>query len=253
MVEGSVPGFGKKNFPKNYQVLVFFFPAYNDSKSIALLVKKAYLVGLRISNRLQVIVVDDGSRDDTSEVLNKLKLKYPDLEVISHAKNKGYGGALRSGFRNSKNEWVFYTDGDGQYNVNELIKLYSETLDKNIDVVNGYKGSRSDGIVRKILGFFTNSLLHIIYDVPIRDIGCDFRLIRNSKLKKITLKSDSGLICLELVLKLRRKGAKFVDIEVSHLPRKYGKSEFFNRHHLQKTLKDQWEFWKKTRGGKLNY
>ena len=253
MVRGSELGLGRKRSLKKLKSLSIFFPAYNDSKSIGMMVEKAYSVGSKISDQLQVIVVNDGSQDHTAEVLDKLKIRYPDLEIITHANNKGYGGALRSGFKNSRNEWVFYTDGDGQYDINELVKLFSMTANEAVDVINGYKGSRADGFTRKILGLVINRLLHVVYDVPVKDIGCDFRLIRNSKLKKITLTSDSGLICLELVLKLKQKGAKFVDIEVTHLPRKYGKSEFFNRRHLFKTLIDQWSFWKKTRSGKLNY
>jgi len=214
-----------------------FFPAYNDSEIIASLIEKAYRMGPVISQWFEVIVINDGSTDDTAQTLLKAKEQYPELKIITHEKNEGYGSALRSGFAAAIGDFVFYTDGDGQYDVSEIEKLTTLLTDE-IDVVNGYKISRSDPIYRKIIGTWYNSLLHLLYKIPISDIDCDCRLIRKSQLDRIHLTSSSGLICLELIIKLQEKGARFTEVGVSHYDRKFGESQFFNVHHLLKTIKE---------------
>ena len=229
--------------------LSIFFPAYNDAQSIPRLIKKADATARKITSDYELIVVNDGSADNTQEVLEKLKRKYRRLKIVRHGKNKGYGGALISGFRSSTKEWVFYTDGDGQYDPTELLKL-AKKVGPTVDVVNGYKKGRSDAKHRVFLGSLYNKLLHHIYPIPISDIDCDFRLIRNKCMKKIHLNSQSGHICLELVTKLARIGAHFADIPVTHYERKYGRSEFFRVPHLIKTLQDHALFFFQTRLGR---
>jgi len=228
---------------KKLKSLTIFFPAYNDEKSIPLLVTKAYQIAQHIASSFEVIVVNDGSTDNTHGVLKKLKLTYSDLKVVNHRKNRGYGGALISGFLNSSKEWVFYTDGDGQYDPSEITKLISKVV-RHVDVINGYKLERADNFLRKFIGSTYNLILHKLYDLPISDVDCDFRLIKRRFLKKFDFVSTSGMFPLELVLKLHLEGARFTEVGVHHYKRLYGKSKFFSVKHLFKTLIEHIEFYK---------
>ncbi len=215
--------------------LSVFFPCLNDAESIPFLLRRTYQVLPKITADFEVIIIDDGSTDNTKALLSKLRTTYENLRIIRNKKSSGYGGALISGFKNAKKQWIFYTDGDGQYDPGELTKMVSE-LDENTDVVNGYKISRGDNLLRKSLGSLYNQMLHIFYSIPIRDVDCDFRLIRRSKLAEIELKSKSGGICLELVMKLKNEGAKFAETPVHHYPRKHGGSAFFKISNITQTL-----------------
>lgn len=216
--------------------LSIFFPAYNDNHTIGGLIKAAGIIAKEVSKKNEIIVINDGSTDDTAKVLDKLKKQYP-LRVITHQANRGYGGALISGFKSAKYDWIFYTDGDGQYDPGEITKLVSQ-LKPGIDVVNGYKLKRADTKIRTISGNLYNRLAHALYHLPIRDLDCDFRLIKASKLRKINLKRYSGIICLELVLKLQKAGAKFSEVGIHHYPRRFGRSQFFSVKHLLSNFRD---------------
>lgn len=221
---------------KNKSVSVFF-PAFNDAKSIGKLIDEAYEVLIDYTEDFEIIVINDGSTDDTAEVLSVLAEKYRVLKIVTHEKNRGYGAALISGFHNATGEFVFYTDGDGQYDVTELVLLLSR-MESGVDVVNGYKIGRSDNRIRKIIGKLYNRFAHLLFELPIRDIDCDFRLIRKSRLDQIDLESVSGSICVELIYKLQKAGGVFAEIPVSHYPRLHGKSQFFTFAKVVPTLID---------------
>ena len=227
---------------KKLQSLTIFFPAFNDEKTLPQLIKNTCEIASKFAGSLEVIVINDGSTDNTKNTLEKLKKRYKNLRVVTHERNLGYGAALQSGFKNARKEWVFYTDGDGQYDPREL-KLLVDALTEYTDVVNGYKLTRSDPAIRKILGWLYSWFLHLLYDLPIRDVDCDFRLIRRSFLKKIHLTSTSGTICLELVAKLARANARFKEVGIHHYKRVYGESTFFTIGNLGKTLFDSVHFY----------
>ena len=203
-----------------------FFPAYNDAEAIAPLVSEALTVLPMLTDDFEVIVVNDGSTDATANVLDELARSVPHVKIIHHGKNKGYGGALRSGFNSASKELIFYTDGDGQYNVRELLTLHA-LLTPGVDVVNGYKIKRADGASRGLAGSIYNRLAHVLFSIPIRDVDCDFRLLRTSAMGQVNLVSSSGAICVELIHKLHRAGCTFVEAPVHHYPRLFGRSQFF--------------------------
>ena len=203
-----------------------FFPAYNDAEAIAPLVSEALTVLPMLTDDFEVIVVNDGSTDATANVLDELARSVPHVKIIHHGKNKGYGGALRSGFNSASKELIFYTDGDGQYNVRELLTLHA-LLTPGVDVVNGYKIKRADGASRGLVGSIYNRLAHVLFSIPIRDVDCDFRLLRTIAVGQVNLVSSSGAICVELIHKLHRAGCTFVEAPVHHYPRLFGRSQFF--------------------------
>lgn len=221
-----------------------FFPAYNDAKSIGKLVADALEVLPDLADDYEIIVVNDGSADETASVLQDLEKKHKQLRVVRHEVNKGYGAALQSGFKNASKDLIFYTDGDGQYDVRELPLLYAK-LDGKTDIVNGYKIERADGKRRKYIGGSYNRMANFFFDLPIRDVDCDFRLIRKTALDGVNLTSESGGICVELVYKLKRKGCNFVEIPVNHYSRLYGKSQFFTFGRIARTLYDFFALWLK--------
>jgi len=213
-----------------------FFPAYNDAPSLPALLEKTFATSCAHFSDFEVIVINDGSRDDTAAVLRQLQQQYhPYLRVITHEQNRGYGGALRSGFAAATKELVFYTDGDGQYDPTEMMALY-ERLQPGMGFVNGYKLERNDPRHRILIGNFYNRFARTLFGVRIRDIDCDFRLMRRDLLQSLHLTSTSGTICVELVCKLERSGRPFAEVGVHHYPRRHGRSQFFRLKSLLTTL-----------------
>jgi glycosyltransferase involved in cell wall biosynthesis len=204
-----------------------FFPAYNDSPSIPGLIVKTFEVLESQVSDFEVIVVNDGSEDDTGKVLDELSLQMgPRMRVVHHEFNRGYGGALRTGLAAATKEFVFYTDGDGQYDVSELPNLMREVTPA-VGLVNGYKIRRQDPRHRILIGWLYNRFARFLFGVRLRDIDCDYRLIRRSILDPQTLTSTSGTICVEMVKKMEMSGMEVVEVPVSHYPRWHGRSQFF--------------------------
>jgi glycosyltransferase involved in cell wall biosynthesis len=219
-----------------------FFPAYNDGGTIPSMVLSALMTLRQLTGDYEVIVVNDGSSDYTPEVLDELASRYPELRVIHHEQNRGYGGALRTGFGSATKDLIFYTDGDAQYDPHELTRLYDVWSDQ-VDFVNGYKISRSDPLHRTIIGRVYHWTVKLAFGLRLRDVDCDFRLMRRSIFDKIHLKSDSGVICVELMKKVQDAGFRITEVPVHHFHRAYGKSQFFNFRRIWRTGKQLWALW----------
>jgi glycosyltransferase involved in cell wall biosynthesis len=223
--------------------LSVFFPAYNDAPSLPKLLAKTFdALELHVAD-YEVIVVNDGSYDNTAAVLEQLRAQYgARLRVVTHPRNRGYGGALRSGFEAAAKEFVFYTDGDSQYDVGELPRLL-DLVGPDTGLVNGFKLERHDPAHRVWIGKTYNFCARLLFRIRIRDIDCDYRLIRRSLLQQIHLTSTSGTICVELVRKLEMTGCEVMETGVHHYPRLYGKSQFFRLRSLATTLYELVRLW----------
>jgi glycosyltransferase involved in cell wall biosynthesis len=216
--------------------LSVFFPAYNDAPSLPGLIEKTFRVLEECAGDFEVIVVNDGSRDATAEVLAGLQRRFgPRMRVVTHETNRGYGGALRTGFAAATKELVFYTDGDGQYDVEELPKLL-DAMTPGVGLVNGYKLLRQDPWHRIWIGNVYNNFARLLFWVQLRDIDCDFRLFRKGLLDRLDLTSTSGTICVELVKKIELSGVAVVEVPVYHYPRLHGSSQFFRFRSLLSTM-----------------
>ena len=223
--------------------LSVFFPAYNDAPSLPGLLARTFAMLAAHVVDYEVIVVNDGSQDDTAAVLEGMRGLYgPGLRVVTHQRNRGYGGALRSGFEAATREFVFYTDGDSQYDVGELPRLL-DLVGPETGLVNGYKLERHDPAHRIWIGKAYNFCARLLFRIRIRDIDCDYRLIRRALLERIHLTSTSGTICVELVRKLEMTGCEVVETGVHHYPRLYGKSQFFRVRSLATTLYELVGLW----------
>lgn len=204
-----------------------FFPAYNDGGTIASMVISALLTLRELTDDYEVIVVNDGSADYTPEILEELARVYDNVRVIHHERNKGYGGALRTGFANATKDLIFYTDGDAQYDARELKLLYP-ALVEGVDMVNGYKISRSDPWYRIVIGRIYHWIAKLSFGLKLRDVDCDFRLMKREIFDKVQLESNSGVICVEMMKKIQDAGFVIAEVPVHHYHRVYGRSQFFN-------------------------
>ena len=222
--------------------LSVFFPAYNDSGTIASLVISALRTARTLTPDYEVIVVNDGSADATAEILNELARTYPQVRVVHHPKNRGYGGALRSGFAAATRELVFYTDGDAQYDPAEMTVLWHALVD-GVDLVNGYKISRSDPLHRIVIGRIYHHTVKVLFGLKVRDVDCDFRMMRRAIFDRVHLEKNSGVICLEMMKKIQDAGFTISEVPVHHYHRAHGRSQFFNFRRLARTAADVMKLW----------
>ena len=223
--------------------LSVFFPAYNDSGTIASLVIASVKTAATLTPDYEVIVVNDGSQDDTAEILDELVRLYPGhVRVVHHVTNRGYGGALRSGFAHATKDLVFYTDGDAQYDPSEMAALWGRLTDE-VDWVNGWKISRSDPLHRIIIGRVYHHTVKTLFGLKVRDVDCDFRLMRRRIFDVVQLEKNSGVICLEMMKKFQDAGFRVAEVPVRHYHRAYGKSQFFNFRRIARTGVDVLKLW----------
>jgi glycosyltransferase involved in cell wall biosynthesis len=222
--------------------LSVFFPAYNDGGTVASLVIRAVQAARRLTSDYEIIIVDDGSTDATAVIADELVQKYPTVRVVHHATNRGYGGALQTGFASATKEIVFYTDGDAQYDPAEMTQLW-QRMDSQVDLVNGYKISRSDPWHRILFGRAYHHIVRLMFGLRVRDVDCDFRMMRRSIFDKVKLEKQSGVICLEMMKKVQDAGFVIVEVPVHHYHRAYGRSQFFNFARVFRTGLDVMKLW----------
>jgi glycosyltransferase involved in cell wall biosynthesis len=220
-----------------------FFPAYNDAGTIPSMVITALLTLRELTDDYEVIVINDGSKDHTGALLDELARIYPEeVRIIHHAQNRGYGGALRSGFASARKEWIFYTDGDAQYDPRELRKLAALASDE-VDFINGWKIERHDPLHRIIIGRVYQYTIKLLFGLKLKDVDCDFRLMRRAVFDRVHLEADSGVICVELMKKVQDAGFRLTETPVHHYHRAYGKSQFFNFRRLAQVARDLTGLW----------
>ena len=222
--------------------LSIFFPAYNDGGTIASLVIQAVQVASRLTPDFEVIIVNDGSSDSTRLVADELARTYPQVRAIHHPKNRGYGGALRTGFAAATKLLVAYTDGDGQYDPSEFEALWHR-LTPEADMVTGFKISRADPLHRIIIGRVYHYTVKLLFRLRVRDVDCDFRLMRRDIFDRVKLERDTGVICLELMRKVQDAGCVVLEAPVHHYHRLHGRSQFFNFRRVFWTGVDVLKLW----------
>ncbi len=223
--------------------LSIFFPCYNDAGTIATMIIRAMQVAPTVTDDFEVIVINDGSQDDSALILEEMKRVYDGrLKVLHETRASGYGGVLRKGFARAEKEWIFYTDGDAQYDPRELTALV-DALHGPVDMVNGYKIKRHDPLHRIWIGLAYQYFVKWIFGLKIRDVDCDFRLMHRAIFDRIQLESHSGTITFEMVKKMQDAGATIAEAPVHHYYRQYGGSQFFNIRRVLRTLVDLMHWW----------
>jgi glycosyltransferase involved in cell wall biosynthesis len=218
------------------------FPCYNDETTIGGLVDDVHAALSPLVAAVEVIVVNDGSADGSRAVVDALAVDRPWLRVIHHETNGGYGKALISGFTAARHEWIFYTDGDAQYDASEAALLVPLATD-DVDVVQGYKIGRGDSWYRKVIGRCYHHVVKQLFRLKVRDTDCDFRMFRRQLIIDRPLVSTTGVICVEMMRSFDRAGARFVEIAVHHYFRPFGKSQFFRLPAIARSARQLLALW----------
>jgi glycosyltransferase involved in cell wall biosynthesis len=218
------------------------FPCYNDALSIGKVVRDVHGALLGHVECFEIIVTNDGSSDESLQVLHDLQREIAELIVVNHETNRGYGGALRSCFATATMEWIFYTDGDAQYDATEITALLAHVT-ATTDIVQGYKIGRGDPWYRKIIGRTYHHVVKVMFRLPVRDTDCDFRLFRRQLVETTPLQSNTGVICVEMMRRFRDAGAVFVEVPVHHYHRPHGRSQFFRMPQLLRAARGLGELW----------
>jgi glycosyltransferase involved in cell wall biosynthesis len=220
-----------------------FFPCYNDAGTIPTMVIRALQALRELTDDYEVIVVNDASPDDSARVLDELAcILPPNFRRITHAQNRGYGGVLRSGIAAATKEWIFYTDGDAQYDAREL-KLLAAQISPDVDFINGWKIKRRDPLHRIWIGVAYQYFVKWLFGLKIKDVDCDFRLMRREIFDVVQLESDTGAITFEMIKKVQDAGYRFAEVPVHHFYRQYGESQFFNFPRVARTLLSLVRWW----------
>ena len=216
--------------------LSVFFPAFNEQDIIAKTVENATRAISRFVDDYEVIVVDDGSSDKTAAVVEDLARRDPHVRLVRHDVNRGYGAALRTGFASAQKDLVFFSDADGQFDLQELPGLLS--MLKRAPIVLGYRIRRSDPMYRLFIAKVYNIVVRLVFGLRVRDIDCAFKLFRRDALQGVELESDGAFISSELLIKLKRRDTPMVERGVHHYPRTTGVSKGATPKVILKTIRD---------------
>jgi glycosyltransferase involved in cell wall biosynthesis len=201
-------------------------PAYNEEENLAEAVREAIAAAEPVSRRQEIIVVDDGSHDATSELAAALTVMDSRVRLVRHEHNQGYGSAVRSGIAAARMEWVLLTDADLQFDLRQLTEFVPHTADAQL--VLGYRAERNDPLIRRLNAGGWNALVHLLFRLPVRDVDAAFKLIRRDALDGLELISTGATIDTELLAKASRRGARIVELPVIHRPRVAGESSGAN-------------------------
>ncbi|MCG3197830.1 MAG: glycosyltransferase family 2 protein [Candidatus Omnitrophica bacterium] len=200
--------------------LTVFFPAHNEVDNIGALVRATDETLSNLVTDYEIIVVNDGSTDGTRELLDSLVREVPRLRPVHHEKNKGYGGAVRTGFESATKELVFFSDGDGQFDIREIDKFLAE-IDQ-YDAILGYRIDRKDPFHRKVFAKCWGMLIRILFGFRVRDLDCAFKMFHRSLLEGMKLEAEGAMVTVNLLANLQKKKFRYKEIGVHHYPRTAG-------------------------------
>jgi len=206
--------------------LTIFFPCHNEEANVERVTRLAVEVGRKVADDLEVIIVDDGSSDDTGPIADRLEAEIPEVRAVHNNPNRGYGGALQRGFSEATKNWIFYTDGDGQFDLNELPPLIP--LLEDHDAVSCFRLDRKDPAIRKLNAFAWTTLVNALFQINLRDIDCAFKIYPKTFIDETEIHSTGALIDTEMLAKARNKGLSIAQVGVHHYPRTAGEQSGAN-------------------------
>ena len=206
--------------PRRTQRVSFVLPAFNEEANITRALETTVVAARRYCRAYEVLVVDDGSSDRTAELVEHAMRSDDAIRLLRHEANRGYGSALQTGFANATLDFVFFTDADNQFDMDELPLLLAWA--STADCVAGYRKQRRDPLARYMNAWAWNRLVRMLFCIPVRDVDCAFKLFRRSALTDITIESGGAMINTEIMAKLSRAGRTIVEVGVTHRPRTAG-------------------------------
>lgn len=227
-----------KNLLKKQDSISVIFPAYNEEMNIERAIMQAISVVKMYFKDFEIIIVNDGSTDKTEKIVRKLQNSYSQIQLVNQ-KNRGYGGALVSGFKKASKDWIFFTDADLQFNINQISQLLIHRT--NFDFIFGYRIKRADNIARRIIEICLKVWDRLLFGLPfeIKDIDCAFKLMKRVSLISLgKINSEGAMISTELILKVLNSNYKIKQVGVNHFPRLEGKPKGFNIGVLYKAIKE---------------
>ena len=197
-----------------------FFPAHNEEENLVPMAAALLSILPAVADEWELVVVDDGSEDATGRLADELAARHPRVRAVHHRTNRGYGAAVRSGLAAARYDYVFFTDGDHQFDVRQIVRLIP-ALDR-ADAVVGYRAHRSDPALRRLNAAGWNLLVRRLLGLPVRDVNCAFKLLRREALSGIALEAEGAMVSAELLARLQSRGARIVEVAVDHFPRRHG-------------------------------
>jgi glycosyltransferase involved in cell wall biosynthesis len=232
--------------PKIDEISVFF-PAYNEESNLTNTVTKAEVVLEKVAKKWEIIIINDGSKDDTLKIANTLVKKNKNIKVINHSQNRGYGAALKSGLYGSKYDLICFTDSDGQFDFKEVSRLYEKMLSSKSDLVIGYYLHRKVPFYRIWGSFVWQLAVFILFGLKVRDIDCGFKILKKKVVDTIPkLESERGpFISSEFLIKAKKARFKIVELGVNHYPRKSGEATGAKLNVILSGLVDLFRLWLK--------
>ena len=229
--------------------LTVFFPCYNEDANVERTTLAALKTCLRLGVDYEIIIVNDGSKDHTGVIADRLATEHPGVRAVHNRPNRGYGGALQRGFREATKDWVFYTDGDGQFDFEEIDKLFP--LLQKYDIASAYRLDRKDPAIRKVNAFCWSMLVNTLFRLGLRDIDCAFKLYPRRLFQEIEMKSQGALIDTEILARARRLGYTIGQVGVHHYPRTAGQQTGANIKVIARAFKELLKLRKDIRQTKL--
>lgn len=213
-----------------------FFPCYNEEPNVENTTRAALRACERLFDDFEIIIVNDGSRDRTGEIADRLADEFPRVRAVHNRPNRGYGGALQRGFREARKEYVFYTDGDGQFDFEELERILP--LASEYDIVSAFRMNRSDPLMRKLNAKCWGTLVNLLFRMGVRDVDCAFKLYPRRLFDEIEMHSNGALIDTEILARARRRGYSVGQIGVHHYPRTAGEQTGANLRVILKAFRE---------------
>jgi glycosyltransferase involved in cell wall biosynthesis len=225
--------------PKHPVSITVFFPCYNEQANVRRIVEQAIGVLERLGADYEILIVDDGSSDDTGRIADEIAASHSRVRAIHHPRNLGYGAALQSGLRAAAKELVFYTDGDGQFDLAEL-PPWLPLIDQ-YDMIVGYRMNRQDNLLRKFNGWAWTKLVQFAFSLNVRDVDCAFKLFRRAIFDDLPLESTGALISTEILARASRRGYTMTQRGVHHYPRTAGRQTGANPRVVLRAFRELWK------------
>lgn len=222
-------------------------PAHNEAENIQNTVQSCVAYLEKNVSSYEVIVVNDGSSDNTKEIVQELSSADSNVVIVNHEVNKGYGSALRSGFDAAKCDFIFFMDSDGQFNIVDLDRLLP--LVSPDKIVIGYREDRADSFIRSLNAWIYAQYINLMFGLNVVDMDCAFKVFPTKAYRDIApIKSGGALFTAEFLIKLKRNGFIFEEVPVRHFPRQFGTQSGANMKVILRMFKESWKLRDELRG-----